>query len=225
MPLNKQKGNMYGFITHTWNTIKGKCPFNCKYCYMKKFTQNEIHFDLSELKTRLGQHNFIFVGSSCDMFANAIPSDWIQRTLAHCRKFSNQYLFQTKNPKRFFEFTDFFPPQTTLCITLESDIDHHLGCAPAPWPRCYQFKKCRFQYDKKFKYMVTIEPVLFFTPNDFYNMLLDLVPHQINIGADSGNNKLNEPSRDQLLRLIKRLQKARIYVHQKPNLKRLLNNV
>ncbi len=73
--------------------------------------------------------------------------------------------------------------------------------------------------------MVTIEPVLFFTPDDFYNMLLDLVPHQINIGADSGNNKLNEPSRDQLVRLIKRLQKARINVHQKPNLKRLLNNV
>jgi len=26
MTLNKQKGNMYGFVTHTWNVIKGKCP-------------------------------------------------------------------------------------------------------------------------------------------------------------------------------------------------------
>ena len=26
--LNEQKGNMYGFVTHTWNPIKGKC-FHC----------------------------------------------------------------------------------------------------------------------------------------------------------------------------------------------------
>jgi len=24
--LNEVKGNMYGWVTHTWNTIKGKCP-------------------------------------------------------------------------------------------------------------------------------------------------------------------------------------------------------
>src|SRR3990167_1900105 len=30
--LNKQKGNMYGFVTHTWNPIKGKCSHNCSYC-------------------------------------------------------------------------------------------------------------------------------------------------------------------------------------------------
>ena len=37
--LNKQKGNMYGFVTHTWNTVKGRCKYDCRYCYMKRFPQ------------------------------------------------------------------------------------------------------------------------------------------------------------------------------------------
>ena len=32
MGLNKSKGNMYEFTTHTYNTIKGKCPHDCGYC-------------------------------------------------------------------------------------------------------------------------------------------------------------------------------------------------
>ena len=32
--LNVAKGNMYGFITHTWNPIKGHCYHQCSYCYM-----------------------------------------------------------------------------------------------------------------------------------------------------------------------------------------------
>jgi DNA repair photolyase len=35
MPLNPSKGNMYPFVTHTWNPIRGKCPHDCSYCYMK----------------------------------------------------------------------------------------------------------------------------------------------------------------------------------------------
>ena len=31
--LKKTNGNMYEFITHTWNTVAGKCPHDCKYCY------------------------------------------------------------------------------------------------------------------------------------------------------------------------------------------------
>lgn len=51
--LNKQKGNMYGFVTHTWNVIKGKCPHDCEYCYMKVFPQGELRFDEKELKSFL----------------------------------------------------------------------------------------------------------------------------------------------------------------------------
>ena len=50
MPLNKSTGNMYDFITHTWNTIKGECPHGCSYCYMKRWgKQPSLHFDEKEL--------------------------------------------------------------------------------------------------------------------------------------------------------------------------------
>ena len=54
MAMNKVKqgSNMYPWVTHTWNVIKGKCPHDCSYCYMKRFPQPELHFDEKELKYR-----------------------------------------------------------------------------------------------------------------------------------------------------------------------------
>lgn len=80
--LRESKGQMYTWISYTWNPIKGECPHNCSYCFMKRWgKQKPVHFDEKELKTDLGSGNFIFVGSSCDMFADDIPIEWIQKTL------------------------------------------------------------------------------------------------------------------------------------------------
>jgi hypothetical protein len=38
------------------------------------------------LKTNLGKGNFIFVGSSNDLFAASIPAEWVFETLDHCDK-------------------------------------------------------------------------------------------------------------------------------------------
>ena len=96
MPLNVQKGNMYGFVTHTWNTVKGVCPHQCTYCYMKKFKQNPVRFDEKELDTNHKKNRVIFVGSSCDMWAKDIDSLWIKKTVTHCAKYPlNTYLFQS----------------------------------------------------------------------------------------------------------------------------------
>ena len=60
MPLNKSTGNMYDFITHTWNTIKGECPHECSYCYMSRWgKQPPLHFDEKELKTDLWSRLFL----------------------------------------------------------------------------------------------------------------------------------------------------------------------
>ena len=40
MNLNQSKGNMYEFITHTWNPIKDRCYHDCAYCYMKSIVPN-----------------------------------------------------------------------------------------------------------------------------------------------------------------------------------------
>ena len=80
MGLNRSQGNMYKFITHTWNPVKGACSHNCSYCYMKRMSiQNPVRFDEKELKTLING-NFVFIGSSCDLFANDIPGEWIDKT-------------------------------------------------------------------------------------------------------------------------------------------------
>ena len=78
MPLNKTKGNMYDFVTHTWNPIKGRCSHDCQYCYMKRWGElPDLHLDAREMKTDLGSGNYIFVGSSTDMFAEDVSWEWI----------------------------------------------------------------------------------------------------------------------------------------------------
>ena len=74
MRLNESKGNMYEWITHTGNTIKGKCPHGCNHCYMEKWgKQSELHLDEKELSTPTPEGNFIFVGFTLKtIFSNKI---------------------------------------------------------------------------------------------------------------------------------------------------------
>ena len=222
MSINIQKGNMYGFVTHTWNTVKGKCPHDCSYCYMKRFPQPELHFDEKELKTNLGEGNFIFIGSSCDMFADKIPKEWIEKTLEHCCKYpDNKYLFQSKNPHRFKYFINGYPKNTILCSTIETnriDLFNYSGGTQFT-NRTYELKNL-----SKLYYMpiiVTVEPIIDFNLLQFVEILKEVNPFQINIGSDSGNNHLPEPSKEKILELISELEKFTV-VHQKQNLKRLL---
>ena len=100
MPLNKADGNMFGFVTHTWNAIKGKCLHLCLYCFMialniRFYKWGDIRLDEKELRISLGKDNFIFVGSSTDMWAANVPSEWIVRVLDRCDEFDNRFLFQS----------------------------------------------------------------------------------------------------------------------------------
>lgn len=90
--LRPQQGNMYPFVTHTWNAIKGVCPHLCKYCFMKPFAKRSPYFDGKELKTDLGENNFIFIGSSIDMFADAIPKNWIEEVFDSLQEISRKSL-------------------------------------------------------------------------------------------------------------------------------------
>ena len=224
MPLNKSTGNMYRFITHTWNTIKGECPHGCSYCYMKRWgKQPPLHFDEKELKTDLGKNNFIFVGSSCDMFAKNIPFDWVYETLEHCKKHTeNEYLLQTKNTDNlalamFFQMlNEYF----SLCTTLETNRTYRaiMNNSPAIIDRVLNFAKIPAEH----KY-ITIEPIMDFDLPEFITMIRYCNPRQVNIGADSNpnRNKLPEPPKEKILELIAELETFTKVV-QKKNLKRLL---
>ena len=88
MGLRKQKGNMYGFVSHTWNAVKGECSHFCSYCYMHGLWRSKVRLDEYEFNIDLGINNFIFVGSSTDMFADNVPKEWIIKVLDYCKKYN-----------------------------------------------------------------------------------------------------------------------------------------
>lgn len=208
MPLTESKGNMYSWITHTWNTVKGECPHGCTYCYMKRWgKQKPVRFDEKELKTDLGSGNFIFVGSSCDLFADDIPDEWILKTLAHCVKFDNTYLFQSKNPAAF-DIASIFPRQIKLCTTIETNrfIPEIMHKCPTPHMRAIAFS--RYHFAKKY---ITIEPIMDFDLDELIEMIKDCNPVQVNIGFNTSFKvKLPEPSEQKTIELIMELRKFTI---------------
>jgi DNA repair photolyase len=216
MPLNTAKGNMYSWVTHTWNTIKGQCSHDCTYCYMKRWGKlNPVRFDTKELKTGLGSGNFIFVGSSCDMWAKDIPEQWIKSTLDHCAKFDNIYLFQTKNPANIRRI---LPEKSRVCVTLETNRHYPdiMRNCPQPWERVMATQLVRHEI------YITIEPIMEFDVDIFARMLKSVGPIQVNIGADSGRNNLPEPSAEKIYQLIERLKEFTV-IDKKSNLSRILN--
>jgi len=155
------------------------------------------------------------------MFADAILKYWIVETLCKCDFYTgNRFLFQSKNPERFVEFKNYFPDgkRTCLCTTIETNRDYNqMAFAPSPERRAMAMNQFI-----EFPTFVTIEPVMDFDLDEMVRLIKLCHPVQVNVGADSGNNNLPEPSREKLLALIDELQKFTA-IDQKRNLARLLH--
>ena len=220
--LRPAKGNMYSFVTHTWNVVKGKCPHDCSYCYMKQFKQPKLHFDEKEFKTDLGEGNFIFVGSSCDMWAWPIEIDWIKEILSHCSKYDNKYLFQSKNPERIYYIYQMglLPGKTVVGTTIETNRHYtDMMLSPSVLTRS---KFMNFLTTTEMETMVTIEPIMNFDLETLVDLIFMCHPEWVNIGADSKGHKLPEPSSEKINELINKLSKF-TQVIPKKNLERIWN--
>ena len=220
---------MYDFVDFTWNPIKGKCMHDCVYCYMKKWghlkpprlVEKEFYEFTADME-KYGEGQPIFVGSSCDIFAEDIPSEWIEKVLKFCKLYNNTYLFQSKNPARFFDFDNQFPEDTMFGTTIESNRDYpEISKAPKIIDRVDAMISLACE---DFKTMVTIEPVLDFDIDIMADVLDGINPEWVNLGADSGGHKLPEPSKEKILEFISDIKiNLNIEIRQKKNLKRLLN--
>jgi hypothetical protein len=188
---------------------------------MKRFgNRNPARFDEKELKTLVnGKSNIVFVGSSGDLFAHDIPAEWISKTLAHIAKSDSGFLFQSKNPGRILDFLEFLPKRTVICTTIETNRWYPEVMNKSPKPSERADAMSRFIHNHTF---VTIEPIMDFDMEEMVELIKQCNPRQVNIGADSGNNNLPEPSKEKLLTLIEELQKF-TEIARKTNLKRLLN--
>jgi len=217
--LTKQKGNMYEFISHTWNPVRGRCLHMCDYCYMKKWKLGEIALHEDEFKTKLGKGNFIFIGSGTDMWAKDVPVEWIEKVLEHTRKYpESRYLFQSKNPMRFLDFLEQMPPNVVFGTTIESNRKYGVSKAPSYNQRASALGELK---EIGFETMVTIEPILDFDLNELVQLIRTANPVWINIGADSKGHKLPEPTPEQIEELVEKLQKE-TDVKLKRNIERIL---
>lgn len=238
MALNKSKGNMYEWVTHTWNPLAGECPHRCSYCstnklmrypgIKNKYTGSPRLHEI-ELKTNLGEGNFIFVAAQNDLFAEDIPNEVIKEVLRICfLQNNNKFLFQTKNPRRLLDFEfDFWGIDFVVCTTIETNrhYAHIMRDCPPPENRAIMMNEICHEFGFGFpndKSYVTIEPIMDFDLDEMAHLIETALPKQVNIGADSGNNNLPEPSPEKIEALIKRLEKF-TKVELKSNLKRLYN--
>jgi DNA repair photolyase len=231
MPLKKSVGNMYPWVSHTHAHLGGECPHKCSYCYVDnprfgrpaKYT-GELRLLEPEFSVKYGSGKTIFVENCNDLFAEAVPYEFIERIMDHCKLWpDNTYVFQTKNTERMCNWFEFgedhaVPDNTIIGCTIESNRWHEqMGYAPHPRSRAIFMS--RINHPRKF---VTIEPVMDFDPEHFADMIASIKPWFVNLGADSKNHKLSEPTVEKIHRLVELLGEHNIELREKHNLDRLI---
>lgn len=229
MPLKKSHGNMYDWVTHMHSHLGGECLHKCQYCYVQRNRfgvspryKGKIRLIEEELTVNYGSGKIIFIEHMNDLFAADIPHEWKKEILAHCYRYSdNQYVFQTKNPLGALLYQYRFPPDILIGTTIETNRDiNSISQAPCPEFRYMGIK----QWTKNgFKTFVTIEPIMDFDLDVLVRWITEIYPVFVNIGADSKNCNLPEPSAEKIKELIHRLQINGITIKKKINLTRLLN--
>ena len=232
--LKRSTGNMYEFITHTWNPIIGKCPHDCKYCYViYKYGQmkNEtLRIDKDCLNEDLGTGKFIFVGSGVDLFANNIPEEWINIVLNKCVDgnndlfgSTNRFLFQTKNPSRMLQFIEHPIFQSSVvCTTIESNRYYPsiMNHAPHVEERALAMNEIA---SKGIETYLTIEPIMAFDEDELVRLIRMCRPTQVNIGANTYDKiRIPEPAKQEIFDLVNEIKDG-CKVELKSNLERLIS--
>ena len=217
--LRVATGNMYKFVTHTWNPIKGVCYHQCRYCYMnvlrpKNYECAPVMVD-NEFEIDLNVGKVIFVGDGIDMFAENVPDEWILRVLEHCAGFNDQragqkkivFLFQSKNPSRFLQFLDHRVfKHAIIGTTIETNryYPEIMANSPKIEDRAIAMKSIS---EKGFYTMITAEPLLAFDKTELVEIIRQCNPRFVNIGRESKRKVwVPEPTSAQVKVLVAELR-------------------
>lgn len=224
MGLVKSHGQMYPWVSHCHSHLAGECPHSCSYCYVDnpRFGRPErykgpLRLIEKEFNVKYGTGKTIFIEHCNDLFAETVPTDFIIEIFKHCAQFpENTYVFQSKNPSRFFFLADGWPPQRIFGTTIESNRWYpYISQAPPPEERMKAMEKVM---ERKF---LTIEPVLDFDVEIMADWINRIKPEFLNLGADSKGHNLPEPSVEKIMALVAELEKYGIELREKHNLQRL----
>jgi DNA repair photolyase len=208
---------MFSIVTATWNPISG-CLYNCNYCWAKNLALTKLKtskryvngfkpsLNDSEFKAKFRKGDLIFVADMGDMFADFTPEKWIKQVLDHIRQFPEaDFLFMTKNPRRYLELLPFIPNNAILGATIETNIDSiisqdKVSCAPLPSERAKAMKALDWK-----RKIVSVEPILQFDLEIFSKWIEDIDPFIVYVGYDNYSHKLREPTLKQTTDLLNTL--------------------
>ena len=227
MGMVKSKGNMYDWVTHMHTHLGGECGHECSYCYINSFGttrpekfSGDIRLLENEFDVDYGSDKTIFIEHCNDLFEVGVPDEFIRRILKHCNQYpDNTFVFQSKNTKRMYKFKDEFPPHVMLGTTIETNRDmSDISSAPDAYERKKWIHEMSVWDVETF---ITVEPILDFDLYGLAYILIDSYVNFVNIGADSKDNGLDEPTYDQVMELYDFITKAEVVVKKKINLDRL----
>ena len=222
--LNKAKGNMYEWVTHTLSVGKG-CNHQCSYCYVKaRGNVQPEHYIRHTVLPALGSGKTIFVGHQSDLFSEGVLIYDIIEVLKHLYRYpENKYVLQTKNPFRLAMDLEsgryHLPPRVMIGTTIETnrqEVLDRVSRAPTAISRALGMSMLD---GEKF---LTIEPIMKFDCKEMVKLIKQADPDFINIGADSKGHGLDEPTREQVMELVEALGKVGIHINKKFNLERLV---
>jgi DNA repair photolyase len=225
--LNKKtNGKMFNIVTATWNPISG-CLYNCNYCWAKDLATTKLKnshrytkgfkpsLNETEFRSKFGRGDLIFVSDMGDMFGDFTPDEWIKQVLDHIRSFPDaDFLFMTKNPKRYLKLLPYMPKNAILGATIETNIDEivqtdKVSNAPLPSER-YEAMKA-LDWDRK---IVSIEPVLDFDLKTFTKWIDEINPFIVYVGYDNYCHKLREPTLKLTTELLNKLPETALVIRK-----------
>lgn len=226
----QHRQNMYGGVK-TWNPHVG-CKFQCVYC-IPSFQRMVRRVYFCQGKTCTDCRDFL-PHEHPDRLARGIPggkviwpcahgdvtfarSEFITQVIEETRKYpEREFYWQSKNPSCFNQYLRLFPqPGTILLTTIETNRDEgydRISKAPMPSVRCKAFRD--LDWPRK---IVTIEPILEFDQEIFFQWLTEIAPEAIWIGYNSkpASVQLPEPEPAKTIAFIQELKEAGFNVREK----------
>jgi len=176
---------------------------DCQECYDFK-----PHLHPERLK-RIPSDPRIFVVAHGDLFGSWVPHNIITTILTVCNsKPKETWFFETKNPRRYIDFIGWFPENTVLSTTIETNRRYSSeirGFTPSPIERFEAIRELTRYI--KFPVHVSIEPIMDFDLEVMVAWMRTLKPVKVAVGYDSLNNHLPEPPKSKTMQLIKELEK------------------
>ena len=199
--MANSRGDMFPDVI-TRNIIKGKCPGECGYCYMRhgKLTKIEayhkpFHIVEKELAYKFKPDMVYFIGSATDIWSPAVPVEQqttlIQKLNESDVPESAWFLFSTKFVKGYLRHFYSFPANTILSVTFESDKNadyERVSLAPHPETRLLHLKLLKRRIvdnNYPYKLMVNMEPALSFNVDSMLEAIEEIRPDFMVFGADT----------------------------------------